>query len=104
MTVDRSKTPHLSEYKGRTVFFCSAGCRATFEETPERYVDPAGRQAQSLQYAGRNHSSDRGVAIGQEPPEGEAFPSVRQEWSLKITSDSWRTVATVWIADLAHAS
>jgi uncharacterized protein len=45
MTVDRSKTPYRSEYKGRTVYFCSAGCKASFDAGPERYIDPAGREA-----------------------------------------------------------
>jgi len=52
MTVDRSKTPYRSEFKGRTVYFCSAGCKASFEAAPERYVDPAGREAQALAHAG----------------------------------------------------
>jgi uncharacterized membrane protein YraQ (UPF0718 family)/YHS domain-containing protein len=54
MTVDRSKTPYRSEFKGQTAYFCSAGCKASFDEAPERYVDPAGRVAESLQHAG-NH-------------------------------------------------
>jgi uncharacterized membrane protein YraQ (UPF0718 family)/YHS domain-containing protein len=54
MKVDRSKTPHRSEFKGQTVYFCSAGCKASFDEAPERYADPAGREAKSLQHAG-NH-------------------------------------------------
>ena len=49
MTVDRSKTPYRSEYNGQTVFFCSAGCKASFDAAPERYVDPAGREAKALQ-------------------------------------------------------
>jgi uncharacterized membrane protein YraQ (UPF0718 family)/YHS domain-containing protein len=52
MTVDRSKTPHRSEYKGRTIYFCSAGCKASFDADPERYVDPAGPEADALQHAG----------------------------------------------------
>jgi uncharacterized protein len=39
MTVDRSKTPHRSEYAGRTFYFCSAGCQARFDAAPERYVE-----------------------------------------------------------------
>jgi hypothetical protein len=35
------------------------------------------------------------VATGQEPPGGGGIPSLCREWILKITSDSWRTVATV---------
>ena len=52
MTVDRAKTPYRSEYAGRTVYFCSAGCKASFDADPERYVDPAGRQAEALAHAG----------------------------------------------------
>jgi uncharacterized membrane protein YraQ (UPF0718 family)/YHS domain-containing protein len=52
MTVDRSKTPYRSQYAGRTVYFCSAGCKASFDTAPERYVDPAGRQAEALAHAG----------------------------------------------------
>jgi YHS domain-containing protein len=59
MTVDRSKTPHRSEYKGRTVYFCSAGCKASFDAAPERYVDPAGREAQALAHAGEHAGIDR---------------------------------------------
>lgn len=28
------------EYEGETYYFCSPGCRAAFEATPERYVRP----------------------------------------------------------------
>jgi Cu+-exporting ATPase len=52
MTVDRAKTPHRSEYKGWTVYFCSAGCKASFDAAPERYVDPAGREVAALEHAG----------------------------------------------------
>jgi YHS domain-containing protein len=52
MTVDRATTPYRSEYRGRTVYFCSPGCKARFDADPERYVDPAGREAQALAHAG----------------------------------------------------
>jgi uncharacterized membrane protein YraQ (UPF0718 family)/YHS domain-containing protein len=52
MTVDRSETPYRSQYQGRTVYFCSPGCKASFDADPERYVDPAGREAQALAHAG----------------------------------------------------
>jgi uncharacterized protein len=54
MTVDRSKTPYRSEYNGRMVYFCRAGCKASFDAAPERYVDPAGREAQALAHAGQH--------------------------------------------------
>jgi hypothetical protein len=55
MTVDRAKTPHRSHFKGRTVYFCGAGCKASFDADPERYVDPGGRQAATLEHAGHEH-------------------------------------------------
>jgi len=43
MTVDSSKTPYRSDYEGRTVYFCSAACMASFDASPEQYVqtDPS---------------------------------------------------------------
>jgi uncharacterized protein len=55
MTVDRAKTPDRSEYAGRTVYFCGAGCKARFDADPERFVDPAGRQVAPLEHAGHTH-------------------------------------------------
>jgi uncharacterized membrane protein YraQ (UPF0718 family)/YHS domain-containing protein len=52
MTVDRGKTLYRSEYEGRTMYFCSAGCKASFDAAPEHYVDPAGRRARTLDHAG----------------------------------------------------
>jgi uncharacterized protein len=50
MTVDRHKTPHRSEHAGKTVYFCSAHCKARFDEDPERYL--ATREAPVLAHAG----------------------------------------------------
>jgi YHS domain-containing protein len=58
MTVDRSKTSYLSEYKGHTVYFCSPGCKASFDAAPERYIDPAGREALALEHAGHHQATD----------------------------------------------
>jgi Cu+-exporting ATPase len=54
MTVDRQKAAFRSRYKGRPVFFCSAGCKARFDAEPERYLDPAGREAAPLEHAGHH--------------------------------------------------
>ena len=29
------------EYKGQTYYFCSPGCRRSFEKDPEKYLAPA---------------------------------------------------------------
>lgn len=31
-----------AEYKGKTYFFCCAGCKTQFDKDPEKYVDEAG--------------------------------------------------------------
>jgi xanthine dehydrogenase accessory factor len=38
MTVDPLTSEHNAVYRGQTYWFCSAGCRAEFETTPERYL------------------------------------------------------------------
>jgi YHS domain-containing protein len=37
MSVDKSKARTL-EYEGRSYYFCSDHCKATFESDPERYA------------------------------------------------------------------
>jgi uncharacterized membrane protein YraQ (UPF0718 family)/YHS domain-containing protein len=39
MTVDRSRTPHVSSYRGRTFFFCGPHCKNRFDAEPERYAE-----------------------------------------------------------------
>jgi P-type Cu+ transporter len=31
-------TPLKSQYNGRTVYFCSAGCKAKFDKNPAQYA------------------------------------------------------------------
>jgi YHS domain-containing protein len=38
MRVDRYATEHTSRYHGQTVYFCSAGCKESFDADPERYA------------------------------------------------------------------
>jgi Cu+-exporting ATPase len=40
MTVDPKTTPHKTDYKGETYYFCSAGCRTKFIANPEKYLKP----------------------------------------------------------------
>jgi Cu+-exporting ATPase len=39
MTVDENATAGKTEYKDKTYFFCSAGCKETFEKEPEKFVE-----------------------------------------------------------------
>jgi uncharacterized membrane protein YraQ (UPF0718 family)/YHS domain-containing protein len=43
MRVDRYQTPHQVRWQDRTVYFCSASCRASFEADPGRYTDKVNR-------------------------------------------------------------
>ena len=40
MTVDPAKTAHHADHGATTYHFCSAGCRAKFVATPDKYVTP----------------------------------------------------------------
>ena len=37
MKVDEKKAKYKSEYEGKTYYFCSAGCKADFDEKPGEY-------------------------------------------------------------------
>lgn len=41
MEVDEQKAAGKSEYKGRTYYFCSPGCKTAFDKEPEKYVGQA---------------------------------------------------------------
>lgn len=38
MTVDPKKAEAKSDYKGKSYYFCSKGCKATFDKAPEKYT------------------------------------------------------------------
>jgi Cu+-exporting ATPase len=38
MTVDEKNPPATSVYKGKTYYFCSKGCKITFDKNPEAYL------------------------------------------------------------------
>lgn len=41
MSVDEKTAKYTSEHEGRTFYFCSAGCKTTFDRDPHRYGHPA---------------------------------------------------------------
>jgi xanthine dehydrogenase accessory factor len=41
MTVEKSKAKHKAEFQGKTFYFCCAGCKQKFEQSPESYVGVA---------------------------------------------------------------
>ncbi len=38
MDIDRATAAGMSEYKGKTYYFCSAGCKRAFDKDPEKYL------------------------------------------------------------------
>ncbi len=38
MTVSEATAKFKSQYQGRTIYFCSAGCLASFDKNPVKYL------------------------------------------------------------------
>ena len=38
MTVEKSKAKYKADFQGKTFYFCCAGCKQKFEQSPERYL------------------------------------------------------------------
>ncbi len=52
MTVDPKTAASKSEYKGVTYYFCSAGCKKSFDANPDKY---AGKSMGSMEHGGHHH-------------------------------------------------
>ena len=39
MTVDENTAAATTEYKGKTFYFCAAGCKESFEKEPDKFVE-----------------------------------------------------------------
>lgn len=46
MDVDEATAAGKSEYKGQTYYFCSPGCKRSFDQDPEKYVGKAQQSPQ----------------------------------------------------------
>ncbi len=44
MEVEPSEAMATYEYKGKTYYFCAAGCREKFAQDPERYIETEGSE------------------------------------------------------------
>jgi len=42
MDVDPKTAQWKSEYKGQMIYFCSPGCKRSFDKDPEKYLDKPG--------------------------------------------------------------
>lgn len=39
MEVNEDKAAATADFKGKTYYFCSTGCKEKFEESPDKYVE-----------------------------------------------------------------
>lgn len=46
MDIDPATAAGKSEYKGQTYYFCSPGCKRSFDKDPEKYVAAAAQTHQ----------------------------------------------------------
>ena len=44
MTIDSENAAGKSDYTDQTYYFCSPGCKRSFDREPERYIAAAGDQ------------------------------------------------------------
>ncbi len=42
MDVDERTANHKSDYDGKTFYFCSPGCKKSFDADPTKYTSPSG--------------------------------------------------------------
>lgn len=46
MDVDPKTAAGKSEYQGQTYYFCSPGCKKSFDKEPQKYVKPEGHDGE----------------------------------------------------------
>ncbi len=44
MEVDEATAQWTTDYKGKTYYFCAPGCKASFDDDPEKYLGDSGSQ------------------------------------------------------------
>ena len=50
MDIDPATAAGKSEYKGQTYYFCSLGCKKSFDKEPEKYLGAADKDAHNHQH------------------------------------------------------
>ncbi len=59
MDVDERTAKWKTVYKGKTYYFCAPGCKKSFEEEPELYIN--------VKVSEENHPKHNHAAEGEEP-------------------------------------
>ena len=57
MTVDTDTAQYKSEYQGTTYYFCSPGCKRSFDKNPTEFTDQGGQSGgqDSMGHGGQHH-------------------------------------------------
>jgi YHS domain-containing protein len=50
MEVDEATAQWTSEYKGQTYYFCAPGCKVSFDENPEKYMEKGGDRGDHMHH------------------------------------------------------
>ena len=59
MTVDEKTAAATASYQGRTYYFCSTECKATFDKTPAKFAAGRGPDLDGAQDAPFNRAQER---------------------------------------------
>jgi YHS domain-containing protein len=64
MAVIGGLTGILTTFKGQTYYFCAEGCRQTFEENPQKFLDPKPQKRKGIwgRYMDRLQKATEGKA------------------------------------------
>ena len=54
MDVEVETAKWKSEYEGQTYYFCSPGCKRSFDKDPQKYL--AGAGSQGMDHSGHDHA------------------------------------------------
>jgi Cu+-exporting ATPase len=50
MDIDPATAADKSEYQGQTYYFCSLGCKKSFDKEPEKYLSAADKNTHEHQH------------------------------------------------------
>ena len=91
MTVDPANPAATSQYEGKTYYFCSKGCAARFEASPERYlrpqVTPVAPPPKNIEYTCPMHPEIRQIGPGTCPKCGMALEPAEFSFDVEEAPD-----------------
>jgi YHS domain-containing protein len=58
MEVDEATAQWTTDYKGKTYYFCAPGCKASFDDDPEKYLGDSGSHEGHMDHEGHEAHTD----------------------------------------------